>query len=141
MEDYINQRIKVNNNGCWIWQLTPSETYGRANHSGKQVYAHRLSYEYYGGQIPEGLQIDHLCRNRKCVNPDHLEPVTLKENVLRGIGISANNAKKTLCKNGHELEGYNLIVRPRGRRTCRTCNVRLSREWRARKRYVMEGGL
>lgn len=116
-------------NGCieWIGGLngvgygqfysgheTPDDT-GKA-------YAHRWSYEHFIGPIPDGLHLDHLCRNRKCVNPTHLEPVTIRENLLRGIGPSAENAKKTHCPQGHQYAGDNLYVQPAtGMRFCRTC--------------------
>jgi len=86
-------------------------------------YAHRWSYEHYVGPIPAGLHIDHLCRNTKCVNPKHLEPVTIRENLLRGIGPSSLHAKKTHCPQGHEYAGDNLYTHPtKSIRYCRTCS-------------------
>ena len=87
----------------------------------RSVMAHRAIYEGCFGKIPDGLVIDHLCRKPNCINPRHMEIVTNKENVLRGVGISAMNAKKTHCKRGHELSGKNLIPRANGARVCRTC--------------------
>lgn len=118
--------------GCWEWQgsLT-SAGYGRTSVNGKTVFTHRYSYEQIVGPIPEGLVIDHLCRNRSCCNPGHLEPVTNRENVLRGIGPSAINARKTHCPEGHELFAANVYVAPGTReRHCRTC---LRRHDRMRK--------
>jgi hypothetical protein len=109
------------NSGCWLWLGGLSGGgYGSVSVVDVQATAHRFSYELYKGPIPEGLQLDHLCRNRSCVNPDHLEPVTSRENILRGEGLSAINARKTHCPLGHELTGKNLITRGRKRR-CRTC--------------------
>lgn len=80
------------------------------------------------GPIPEGMDLDHTCRNRGCVNPEHLEPVTTQVNTLRGIGPTAENARKTHCKHGHPLEGDNLYVDPEGKRKCRACMERIQAE-------------
>ena len=94
----------------------------------KAVFAHRTAYELFVGPIPEGLTLDHLCRNRGCVNPRHLEPVTHQVNILRGVGLAAQRAKQTHCKRGHELVGENLDLQrrpydPTGRRSraCKAC--------------------
>lgn len=101
---------------CWIWTgwVNP-EGYGRVVFKGKRYQAHRLVYEKLVGLIPKGLQLDHLCRNKSCVNPEHLEPVTAKENTLRGNGQSAVNLRKTHCIRGHRLDGDNLMMI---KRTC-----------------------
>lgn len=90
------------NAGCWIWPSAQSSNgYGLVWDGAKMVRAHRFFYEHHIGPIPAGFQLDHLCRVRLCVNPKHLELVTPRQNVLRGIGICAENAKKTHCKYGH----------------------------------------
>ncbi len=124
----VDDRYVIDKNGCWNWDVCDNLGYGRAT-DGKHrsVKAHRLMYERLVGPIPEGLVIDHLCRNRTCVNPDHLEPVTQSENVRRGNGFSAVNARKTHCKRGHPLDGDNLYRNPAGARVCRTCAGKLIR--------------
>jgi len=95
---------------------------------GKNKVAHRISYELLKGDIPEGLDLDHLCRNRGCVNPDHLEPVTRKENLLRGNTIPAKHARKTHCPQGHEYTKGNTFISKSGSRHCRKCRaIRSSR--------------
>ena len=120
--------------GCWLWQgrIAPNG-YGRFSHGGKDLYAHRVAYELAGGVIPSGLQIDHLCRVRHCVNPAHLEAVTQRENLLRGEGLTAQNARAGVCKHGHEFTPENTYYRPdRPGRICVKCSRRRKQEGRAR---------
>lgn len=124
----MKRHISVDENGCWNWTGYKSpKGYALTRFDGTTKKAHRVIYELLKGPIPEGLQPDHLCRNRGCVNPDHIEPVTHRTNVLRGIGLTAQNAKKTHCQNGHPLSGENLYVTPNGRRQCQVCK-KISRE-------------
>jgi len=104
---------------CWPWVAAVTHTgYGRINIGGTIKRAHRIAYELVKGPIPEGLELDHLCRNRACINPDHLEPVTHAVNMRRGYSA---NAAKTHCPQGHEYSDANTYTYSDGRRMCRHC--------------------
>lgn len=109
--------------GCWEWTGAKNALgYGRVrSETGDGVYAHRAMFELVVGPIPAGLNLDHLCRNTRCVNPDHLEPVSQRENVLRGVGPFAQKARKTHCVRGHEFTAENTYMLDANRRNCRTC--------------------
>lgn len=121
-------------NTCWLWTMRPAgEGYGQIKlESGRRQQAHRFAYELLVGPIPEGLQLDHLCRVRHCVNPAHLEPVTSRENVHRSpIAPAALNARKTHCPHGHEYTDDNTYFSG-GKRICRACNIARAPTRRAR---------
>ncbi len=112
-------RLFITEKGCWQIENNSTQPYLQLTFQTHRVLAHRLFYELLQEPIPEGLQLDHLCRNTQCVNPDHLEPVTSQVNVLRGEGPSAQNARKKRCLYGHNLpkEGNSSD----GGRNCTTC--------------------
>lgn len=127
--------------GCWTWTSTIRHRgrihqYGCLSVDGRQVTAHRHSYELAHGPVPEGLVLDHLCRNTLCINPAHLEPVTTRENTIeRGVGNpAAENAAKDECAHGHPFTEPNTYITPDGRRQCRACNVARTAKYKRRKR-------
>lgn len=116
--------ISYNGTRCWEWKDRPdSHGYGQIRIGNKMRLVYQITYRLVKGPLPEGEEIDHLCRNTLCVNPDHLQSVTHRENVLRGISPHAKNAKKIFCKNGHPLWGDNARPFPSrpGHRVCRAC--------------------
>lgn len=126
-------------NDCRIWPGTTNRNgYGVLWLNGQRHAAHRFIFELLRGPIADGLQLDHLCRNRQCVNPDHLEPVTNQVNVLRGTGPSAVNASRTHCVHGHVLDEMNTYL-DGSRRRCRECTNRRQRERTARRRAATAG--
>lgn len=127
-EDRFWEKVRKTSK-CWEWlgSKYPSG-YGQFRYPPKGQYAHRYAYELLVAKIDSKLQIDHLCRNRGCVNPNHLEPVTCRVNVLRGEALSAKNAVKTHCKRGHEFTPENTYVqmqRGKPRRACHICKKKL----------------
>ena len=123
---------KVNKtNACWLWVGGKARGgYGQFRLGG-MVAAHRFSYELLVRPIPAGFTIDHLCRTPACVRPDHLEPVTLRENIRRGNSVTAINARKTHCPQGHAYDGANTHTPPSGGRWCRSCDRERKRIRRA----------
>ena len=112
-----------NGDSCWVWQgFLNNAVYGQFWSNGKLGYAHRFAYELLVGPIPPELTLDHLCRRPSCVRPAHLEPVTMRVNILRGEGISARAAKVTHCPSGHPYDLLNTYFYPTGYRQCRTCH-------------------
>lgn len=119
-------------NQCWNWLGSKYQNgYGKVGKAGYMV--HRIAYELTKGTVPADMCLDHLCRNRSCINPDHLEVVTLVENVMRGESHNAVNARKTHCKNGHEFTQANTYIHPkRGTRNCIFCRNEASRRHTSR---------
>ena len=117
---------KVDKSGeCWIWTAHQyGRGYGGFRIDGRQEYAHRVAYRLVIGPIPDDLQLDHLCRNRRCVRPDHLEAVTVRENLLRGNGPTGERARQTHCKRGHLFDEKNTGTHSLyGTRRCRRCDA------------------
>ncbi len=120
---------------CWLWTGAKTKYgYGMIWVGGRYAMAHRYSYERFVGPIPKGLDIDHLCRVIACVNPAHLEPVTHRENLLRGNTVAAAHAAVTHCPQGHEYTPENTYVSPQGERNCRACGRERDRRYRAQRR-------
>ena len=132
-------KVRKLSSGCWLWEGSHQEKgYGFFAVNQKVQIAHRVAYEMFKGPIPEGLTIDHLCRNRRCVNPDHLEAVSIRTNTLRGEAVSAKNLRKTHCIRGHPLSGDNVYRDPkRGVRNCRECRRIVKRDlyWQNPEKY------
>jgi hypothetical protein len=113
------------NSGCWLWcgKIT-TNGYGRLRRGGRDTPAHRVAYELIHGSVPVGLELDHLCRVRCCINPAHLEPVNRAENTRRGVSwfrMAETHRAKTHCPSGHPYAGENLYVSSDGKRSCKTC--------------------
>ena len=140
LEERFDEKYTVNEEtGCWEWTGARSpEGYSRIGHQGNACYGHRIAHERYIGPIPAGLEVDHLCRVRHCVNPAHLEAVTHSVNVQRGVCgevSAARNRAKKACPHGHPYEGDNLYVVPRtGYRVCLMCKREKNRLWMRRYR-------
>lgn len=134
-EDRLFSRVTEDVNGCWLWGGgCVKDGYGTIRWNGRTCRAHRVFYEYFIIEIPEGLDLDHLCRVRRCVNPWHLDPVTRRVNVIRGDAPSVRSGK-THCPHGHPYDEENTIVYE-GRRFCRACKNVRQRAYDEKKRRM-----
>lgn len=139
LHERLHRKFRVADglDGCWEWSAAvDTKGYGviKATGGRRLLRAHRVLYELVCGAIPDGLTIDHLCRNRRCVNPLHMEPVTRGENSRRGGGmyVAARAARAAAhCKRGHPFDESNTHWRPDGRRSCRLCRALAQRHRRA----------
>lgn len=132
LEERLRRNVEKDGpNGCWLWRgAKNNHGYGQTIRDGVRIYAHRASYEFHIGSIPEGLTLDHLCRTPACVNPAHLEPVSQEENIRRGSSPPAENARRDRCSAGHEFtpENTHMWGPDRRWRACRACARRRKRE-------------
>lgn len=127
----FESKLRQSDTGCWEWTAGKTRGgYGKFKVEGQTLVAHRWYFQQVRHPVPRDLQLDHLCRNPACCNPDHLEPVTCRVNLLRGRTFQAENAAKTHCPLGHPLDGDNLLLSG-GSRSCRTCKRAQTAAWRA----------
>jgi hypothetical protein len=127
-------KIRIDADGCWRWTGARTggsggQPYAYLRMNKKNHYGHRLAYQTFIGPIPAGLEIDHLCRKRDCVNPLHLEAVTRRENLIRGETFTARQVALTHCPKNHPYSGDNLYIDPRGDRQCKECRREAYRRW------------
>lgn len=142
LEDRFWSKVEFNGwDGCWLWTAARKDadsSYGVFKIDGRRVYAHRVAYELLVGPVPSDLTLDHVaawgCGNPACVNPLHLEAVTIGENGLRGSGFAAVNARKTECPHGHPYDEENTYIDGLGYRHCRACGRAGACRRRAEKR-------
>ncbi len=139
LPERLRLKIRVNPvTGCWEWQRVNEKGYGYVWWQGKNRRAHRVVFTLLEGPIPDGLPLDHVkargCRSTACCWPTHLEPVTNRENLLRGDTWQGINARKTHCPAGHEYTSENTYTKPDGARECRTCRREGARVRRAANR-------
>lgn len=133
LPDRLVSKIAVDpGTSCWVWTAAEDgKGYSAVKWEGRKRRAHRVTYELLVGPIPAGLTLDHLCRRPLCVNPGHLEPVTMRENLMRGFGPAARRSAQTHCIHGHEFTEANTWIKSNGTRMCRECNKQRTRRRRA----------
>lgn len=137
--EVFKTKYLLSKEGCFIWNKSKdSKGYGIFCYKGKRVLAHRFSFITFKDKIPSDLVIDHICKNKLCVNPEHLRLLTRIENVMIGNGIPAINSRKILCNNNHPLTGNNLIIKKHKnnklQRVCRICRNNRAKKYRLWKK-------
>lgn len=142
LERFEEYHMPEPNSGCWLWiaAVRGRPDYGTFSVNNKQVRAHRWAYEHFIGPVPDGLVLDHLCKVSTCVNPWHLEPVTNRENLMRGTNRAAQNARKMHCARGHRLSGDRVTVNDKGHRVCLECHKIKNKTYREKRRRLAEAG-
>lgn len=138
IQRFMSKVNKNQENDCWIWTASGVQGYGIFFMNNRKILAHRASYELFVAPIPEGMTIDHLCRNRICVNPAHLEAVTLIENIFRGDSIITQNMKKPVCSKGHPFDMIRTANNHQWR-SCRTCKRESDRQRRLKRKEFLNG--
>jgi hypothetical protein len=134
LRERIQRMSEPNATGCWIWKAAVmGKGYGKLSLNGKLIGAHRASYIAFKGEIPAAAVIDHLCRVTSCVNPEHLEAVTVQQNTLRGNAPCAVLHGAEQCRYGHPYDAANTYIRPDGYRHCRACGRRNARKYQAQE--------
>lgn len=132
-EQRVLEKIEKHESGCWIWVgAKDRDGYGQISMRYRHFKAHRFVFTLFGGTIPAGMVLDHQCNNPSCVNPEHMRPMTVRENNLRGFTATAKNIAKTACPLGHEYAGVNLYMDRNGHRHCRACRTEARRRFKAR---------
>ncbi len=125
---------------CWLYTGSfYGNGYGRIYDEQKEKLAHRIAYEVFVGPIPDGMVVDHMCRNKLCLNPKHLDAVTQGENAMRGIWEMSGTSRKDCCSRGHEYSGDNVRITPLGVRKCMICKRRNEKEYYDKNRDMVLG--
>lgn len=133
-EATLTDKVVVGRSGCWEWKMARDPLgYGRVRVAGRTMLAHRAVFEMLVGPVPSGRELDHLCRKPACVNPDHLEPVTHREN-LRRSAAGWNTRARTHCPQGHPYDVENTLINSAGSRVCAACRREISRRHKAKKK-------
>ena len=135
----LKKQIKVSPSGCWEWTgYRDKDGYGRARYAGKPWQAHRALFTLVVGPIQEGMFLHHLCLNKSCANPLHLEVVTPQENTRRNLSPHSCNARKSRCDHGHLFDYANTYRQGGKRRQCRKCNAAAVARYKKRKFWPLE---